>query len=329
MNQVHIYSLKVLRKLYSKIFLVTTKTKPECDQDPNSVSQKIQEALMANKPFMIARFGSTELTCLCNYIGIKQQKNKVSQFIKGDSNPWWWEPKIINQMQQWSGFFPAKTDKLEQFCELMIDDIPQVDILGSWLSDENFLEKELSYTERIRLMYLDPFWSRNPWTIALKEKKILVVHPFAESIIKQYQKRELLFENQDILPEFKSLTVIKAVQSIGMADSRFNDWFEALEYMKAEISKVDFDICLIGCGAYGFPLAAHVKRIGKKAVHMGGSLQLLFGIRGKRWELYDPHYEQPGNIFIHYYGLPNDYWIRPSEEEKPVSHSNVEGSCYW
>ena len=43
------------------------------------------------------------------------------------------------------------------------------------------------------------------------------------------------------------------------------------EYMKAEINKSNYDICILGCGAYGFPLAAHVKRMGKKAIHMGGS----------------------------------------------------------
>lgn len=32
----------------------------------------------------------------------------------------------------------------------------------------------------------------------------------------------------------------------------------------------DYDICLIGYSAYGFPLAAHAKRKGKKAVHLGG-----------------------------------------------------------
>lgn len=47
------------------------------------------------------------------------------------------------------------------------------------------------------------------------------------------------------------------------------------------MDKIDYDICLIGCGAYGFPLAAHAKRKGKKAVHLGGALQLLFGIKGK------------------------------------------------
>ena len=55
------------------------------------------------------------------------------------------------------------------------------------------------------------------------------------------KKRELLFKNPDILPEFESLTVIKAVQSLGGDSHGFSDWFEALEYMKAEIDKVDYD----------------------------------------------------------------------------------------
>lgn len=33
---------------------------------------------------------------------------------------------------------------------------------------------------------------------------------------------------------------------------------------------------------YGFPLAAHVKHKGKQAIHLGGTLQLLFGIKGNR-----------------------------------------------
>ena len=54
---------------------------------------------------------------------------------------------------------------------------------------------------------------------------------------------------------------MKAVQTQADAkDSRFKDWFEALQYMKDEIDKCDYDIALIGCGAYGMCLAAHVKR---------------------------------------------------------------------
>jgi hypothetical protein len=93
--------------------------------------------------------------------------------------------------------------------------------------------------------------------------------------------------------------------------------------MKNEIDKTNYDICLIGCGAYGFPLAAHVKRSGKKAVHLGGSLQLLFGIRGKRWE--NPNYHTQYN----YAKLMNEHWVKPGEEEKPKNVNQVEDSCYW
>src|SRR5690606_28576019 len=107
---------------------------------------------------------------------------------------------------------------------------------------------------------------------------------FNKTIEEQYfKKRTLLFKDQRVLPEFKSLETIQAVQTIAGNNSEFNNWFEALDWMKKEIEKKDFDIAIIGCGAYGFPLAAHVKRLGKKAIHLGGATQLLFGIKGKRW----------------------------------------------
>lgn len=62
------------------------------------------------------------------------------------------------------------------------------------------------------------------------------------------------------------------------------NWFETLEYMKGEVAKADFDVALIGCGAYAFPLASYVKRLGKKSVITAGATQLLFGIKGARWD---------------------------------------------
>ena len=88
-------------------------------------------------------------------------------------------------------------------------------------------------------------------------------------------------------------------------------------------------MCLIGCGAYGFPLAAHVKRTGRQAIHLGGALQLLFGIRGKRWE--NPTYgvKEWGLAYGCYRELMNDYWVRPGENFKPANAEHVEGACYW
>lgn len=113
-------------------------------------------------------------------------------------------------------------------------------------------------------------------------KRVVVIHPFYQSINSQYKRKSKIFPN-GFLPDF-SLRVIPAVQSIGGKHSNYSNWFEALEWMKNELDKESYDIALLGCGAYGFPLAAHAKRTGHKAVHLGGSLQLFFGIKGKRWE---------------------------------------------
>ena len=58
-------------------------------------------------------------------------------------------------------------------------------------------------------------------------------------------------------------------------------------------------------------------------MHLGGATQLLFGIRGKRWE--DENYNKQYN----YSALMNEYWVRPSEDEIPDGAKKVEGACYW
>ena len=280
MNKLSIYTLKGLRKLYfivnpnSSLFGRNWKMFSNKDYS----NDLIYSYLVSDQPCMITRFGSTELTCLMNYIGVKNKGKQIFNYIKGKTSPWWWDTNIMNQLHINAGFFPPKIDKIEQFCELMLRDIPQVDILGSWLNEERHFNEKLYYAKRVVLEDLEPFFAKNPWSRALEGKKILVVHPFAETIEQQYKKRELLFDN-NLLPEFE-LKIIKAVQSIAGINTEFKDWFEALAWMEAEIDKEDYDICLIGAGAYGFPLAAHVKKMGKKAIHLGGATQLLFGIKG-------------------------------------------------
>jgi hypothetical protein len=321
MNNYSIHLLKSFRKLYLKVFGVAVITAPECEQDPDKAAHIIHDALMTNNPCMIARFGANELECVVNYLGIKMNNHHIISYISGCSPEWWWSEKMMIRMRDVAGFFPEIPEKFEQFSMLMLKDIPEIDILGSWLPNERYFKNELKNVRKIWLLFLDPYWSKKPWTMALEGKKVLVVHPFAKTIEQQYKKRELLFKNR-ILPDF-DLKTIKAVQSAAQEKTGFADWFEALEYMKKEIDKVDYDICLIGAGAYGFSLAAHVKRQGKKAFHIGGSLQLLFGIKGKRWENRNYH---PDYIYA---DLMNEYWVYPDEDEKPVGANKVEGACYW
>lgn len=325
-RKLQIVALKALRKIYGEIYLKNTDFKPDCIKDSDLASKIIYDALISDKPIMIGRFGSTELLCLANFHGVGNQKNQYLNYIRGISNPWWWEKNILIQMQQWSGFFPPTIYNIEKLCELMLDDMSELDILGSWLDQESIFEKHLN-CKKVHLRLLEPFWSKVPWTKALKNKRVLVVHPFSETIEQQYLKRKYLFK-KEVLPDFE-LKTFKAVQTIAGNTSDFHSWFDALDYMKSEIDRIDFDICLIGCGAYGFHLAAHVKRSGRKAIHLGGSLQLLFGIKGKRWE--DPNYgvEKWGIPYGSYTDLFNEFWVRPDLREIPIGANKVENSCYW
>ena len=326
MNKLSILTLKALRTVYSKAF-GSKLEKPQHEQDPEKASQIIYDALLSDKPCMIARFGSNELNALINYQSITNESKSIFGYISGKQFDWWWNDGIVKNLHEVAGFFPATPKKLEQFCELILEDIPEVNILGSWLAEEQLFEKELINAKKVHLRLLEPYWATNHWSKALEGKKVLVVHPFVSDIEKQYEKKELLFKN-NILPDFE-LTTIKAVLSLADEKTEFKDWFDALDYMKAEIDKVDYDICLIGCGAYGFHLAAHVKRMGKKGFHYGGALQLLFGIRGKRWE--DPNYgvKEWGIPKGLYANLMNEHWIRPGHSEKPKNAQAVEGACYW
>jgi hypothetical protein len=210
-------------------------------------------------------------------------------------------------------------------------DIPLIDVLGSFQYYEKFMPLSRDI-KKVQLETLYPFFVENPWTKALAGKKVLVVHPFEDTIKHQYRFRTHLFDNPDILPEFELIT-LKAVQSAAGIRPPHENWFLALNHMEEEISRIEFDICLIGCGAYGLPLAAHVKRIGKKAIHMGGGLQLLFGIKGKRWDNPDygknEYHKYPELIKIPYVSLYNEYWIRPLDSDTPKSAKKLDGAIYW
>lgn len=297
--------------------------------NPQLCSDIIYNTLSQSKPCMIARFGLVELSCLVNYIGIKERKINPITFIKGESQAWWWTHKTQHEMINNAGFFPISSSTLSRFSELLLKDISEIDILASWIKSEEIIAPMLDSATKIFLPYLEPYHAIRPWSRYLAGKNVLVVHPFASQIRAQYaMHRTNLFENPEVLPDF-NLHVLPAIQSIGGENNGFDTWFDALDYMKREMDKIDYDICIIGCGAYGFHLAAHAKRMGKKAIHMGGATQLLFGIKGKRWE--NPSYG------VKEWGLPeglyttmfNKFWIKPGKEGRPQNAEKVEGACYW
>lgn len=273
------------------------------------INQYIKEKILTDKPFMIGRFGATELSAIRTF-----DFEIISKY-----------DKVMEQMQLWSGIFPVTSVIGMKFKDLMLELISEADVMGIWmLPFEEYYLKKYGHNDlkTTYLLDLEP-WSApdNPWSAALEGKKVLVIHPFAETIKNQYGRRNEIFPGTNILPQFE-LKTLKAVQTVaGEKDMRFETWFDALEWMYNEAMKIDFDVAIIGCGAYGFPLAAKLKQAGKQAIHLAGATQLLFGIKGKRWE---------NNVAFDYVQkFFNDAWVYPDKNDRPQNIYKVENGCYW
>ena len=295
---------KIRGYLKNRTLIADTRT-----QTAEEINIYIKNLILSGKPFLAGRFGATELFCV-----------RIFDFeLNSKYN------KALSQMQMWSGFFPPTKELGAKFKDLMLESIPEADVMGIWMLpfEDYYLNKYGQKNLRTTyLLDLEP-WSApdNPWSAALAGKKVLVIHPFTETIKAQYQKREKIFLGTDILPEFE-LKTLKAVQTVaGTKDDRFDTWFDALECMNQEAMKIDFDIAIIGCGAYGFPLAAKIKKAGKQAIHLAGATQLLFGIRGKRWDT-APAFEYVRKWY-------NEAWVYPGQQDKIQNRNKVENACYW
>lgn len=231
-------------------------------------------------------------------------------------------PSKVSMLKSNAGVYPLDKASIHRFADYCVNAAKAIDILiaGCWCSRVEELYRLYSPDSILvtsSMMY--PFWSDISWTRALEGKKVIVIHPFAELFGKQYLQRSKLFDSPDILIQMDLITY-KAVQSMN-GSSEFASWFDAFDKMKEDIGKLDFDIALLGCGAYGMPLGAFIKNeLSKQAIHIGGTLQLLFGIKGKRWE---------GNGYDYENKLYNEYWIRPTDDLKPQNYKDVENGCYW
>ncbi|WP_300673854.1 hypothetical protein [Soonwooa sp.] len=268
---------------------------------------------------MLGRLGSTESEAIANFLLQKEISNDLEgiyKYLTGTiGNSWLQSSKYMHNLCELSGFFPNDQKLMQDFVNCYVDAAKNLDVLGVWNGLEEYIPSIPENVNLCNIRELEPWFFDKPWSKALEGKKVLIVHPFEDTIRSQYLNRENIYKNQNVLPTFE-LKTIKAVQSIADENAEFDSWFDALDDMKQKIDTVDFDIAILGCGAYGLPLASYIKNKGKQAIHLGGVTQLLFGIKGKRWEDWE-----------HYTSLRGSGWVFANE--RPRGFDKVEGGCYW
>ena len=80
--------------------------------DPNEASNIIYQQLKSDIPCMIARYGSVEILCINNYLGINKFKHNIWNYITDKSPQFWWDTEHAKQCR----FFSTYRTKFRTIC---------------------------------------------------------------------------------------------------------------------------------------------------------------------------------------------------------------------
>ena len=275
----------------------------------------ISEALVRRAPCAIGKVGTSEL--------LSQEYLDRWIQLPWPANASWKRP--AQRLYSNAGVFPVRKDIYQRWAGEYREAIREMDFIAQWQPEGTFLDayeqaflnRELPKAIRGNFHSLEPV--RAPWLRPLADLRWLVISPFCQTISTQLHKLTQLNIFHGVPAE--SLARIAATcrllpcpQLPYMVPPRHRNWFHGLEEMQATMNTIDFDVAIIGAGAWSIPLVVHAKKLRRIGIHLGGTVNLLFGIRGGRFE--DR-------------GLYNEHWIRPLPSECPANHKLLEKGAYW
>jgi hypothetical protein len=240
-----------------------------------------------------------------------------------------WE-RPAHRLYMCSGVFPVAEKTFLAWAETYRASLSLLDVVGQWQPANTYLAKYEDAclheyapgAERCGGALVSPLQPIAPWVQELLAFRWLVITPFVETAKSQLPKLPFLgiypTESADKLTRLrKTISFLASPPFAYMQPPQETDWMASLKRMMGQMERENFELALIGAGAWSLPLAAHAKALGKKAIHLGGVTQLLFGIRGGR-------YENSG-IF----NPSNSSWRKPLPLETPLNHQLMENGAYW
>lgn len=260
--------------------------------------------------WMAGKLGTTELLAL--------------EFSDRRLKPAWpkaasWQ-RAMQRLHIDSGVFPPTRRQLDEFLGAYRKAAEILDAVCAWQTDpflrdyeEAFLALHCPRAIRVSLAAIS--------TEILGEiagRRWLVVSPFVSTMEGQARRLAEVHRGRTwaalLAGAEKRCTFLRCPTFSYLEKSPFANWTEGLERLAEDALRQDFEVALIGAGAWSLPLAARLKQAGRVAIHLGGETQLVFGIKGQRWERY--------NIY-------NEHWVRPLPEETPAGFLQKENGCYW
>lgn len=216
-----------------------------------------------------------------------------------------------------AGIRPRNPSSYKLFAKLCRAAIDTLDLQGVWMTGYEAICLGDRFNQKFFNVEIAAPDGPNPhhWLAALRQRRVLVVSPFQVTIEQQIQQLTNVWPGATWMEG----TAFFGVRFPYLIDESCPEmWWEVYDRIGSVISQGDYDVALFGCGGLGLLFAKLAKDAGRVGMHLGGHLQLLFGIYGKR------HLEVPWHR-----KCINDAWVRPESGEVAQTADRVEGGCYW
>lgn len=291
---------------------------------------KIRDAFRESdaEPFFIGRNGTIEVEVLYFWLTMR----------KGAVEPKEYPQRMMDQIQRNAGVFPSTGEAVDRWCVSYLTSIQSLSgTAAGWYMPtwhlENVILANFAPTNCFRtpLRSLEPYYhpAEFRWTQYLAGKRVAVVSSFAGTIQRQLWGEKVAAiwrgEQQGLLTapniEWSFVqTGYAPTTALGNAGwpAGLQDWSQAVKQVVEGVIKSGAQIALIGCGALGMIIGGHLRERGISVLVLGGAIQVLFGVKGKRWESHE--------IISKFW---NDAWVWPAAEEIPNGARLIEGGCYW
>ena len=271
-------------------------------------AEVISDILKKDEGALIGRFGTVEFDVLYSIHVGRAIPSHVCSVLEGNA-----------------GVFPSDMKSVKKWAEAAKDAMCIADVLAvGWYEPMKKRELELLSSwgwsgVKIPLRSLEPYYVKEKWS-KLLTGDVCVVSSFAETAAKQIKKNiwpSGMFE--DSVKWHWVRTGYSPSLALGSAgwESSPESWKEAVEWVVGEVMNTGARTVIIGCGGLGMLIGAELKRRGKICIVMGGAVQVLFGIKGRRWENHEIS------------KFWNSEWVWPDANETPGGAKGIERGCYW
>lgn len=281
-----------------------------------TILNRVLEALDDKKGLLIGRHGTIELTMILQLL-----KNNYVDLDRAAI------------LERNAGVFPKLEKPLTRWLTEYTEASMAADVMAAgWYkplakAEWNLLKEKNPSCLKIPLRSLEPYYCKpvDHWTRVLEGRRVTVVSSFTGSMEMQMDYRDQIWPGRaDSLLPIANWSFVRSYYAPVLANGNaawpppIASWIDALVYLEQKVLNTKPEIVLIGCGGLGMILGHRLKQRGIIAIVMGGAIQILFGIKGKRWE----------NHPIISSFITSD-WIKPNQTEVPNGASSVEGGCYW